>query len=111
MTDPVVTAATMLSCPHGVPGQVSATAPKVTIEGSTVAVLGDMATVSGCPFTLPNGKPQPCVTARFMGPATRVMAGGLPVILQFSGDMFQSAEQVPNGPVTWTLPQLKVTAQ
>jgi hypothetical protein len=111
VSDPVITAATLVMCPHGIPAQVSASSAKVTIEGSAVALLGDQATVTGCPFTLPNGKPQPCATLRFMGAATRVLASETPVVLQFSGDIFQSSDQVPNGPATWALPQLKVTAR
>ncbi len=86
-------------CPHS--GQVSiiSTNGRVLVSGQPVAVLSDNYLVSGCPFTVPN-KPQPCVKVQWLVPASRVLVGGQPVILQTSTGMCQSAEQIPQGAPT-----------
>jgi len=93
-------------CPHG--GQVSVvpSSPRVLVGGQPVASLADTYLVAGCPFTVPPGKPQPCVTIRWLVPAARVMVGGQPAILQSSTGLCLSAEQIPQGP-----PNVVVTQQ
>lgn len=85
-------------CPHG--GQVTAipSGPRVTLGGQPAATLANTFTVAGCAFTLPNGKPQPCVKVQWMVPAMRVKINGSPAILQDSTGLCQSAEQIPGGP-------------
>jgi hypothetical protein len=85
-------------CPHG--GQVSTipSSPRVTVGGQPVATLGDTYLVAGCAFTVPPGKPQPCLKVQWLVPATRVMVGGQPAILQSSNGLCLSAEQIPQGP-------------
>lgn len=85
------------NCPHG--GQVSiiSTNSRVLVSGQPVATLSDTYLIAGCPFTLPSGKPQPCVKVQWLVPASRVMVSGQPVILQTSTGICQSAEQIPQG--------------
>ena len=59
--------------------------------------LGDTFLVAGCAFTVPHGKPQPCVKVQWLVPAMRVKVGGQPAILQSSNGLCQSAEQIPAG--------------
>lgn len=58
-------------------------------------------TVAGCLFTLPNGKPQPCVTVKWSMPTTRVRVMGLPAMVAPgpgpAPGICQSAEQIPQG--------------
>lgn len=86
------------NCPHG--GQVTTppTNTRVLVSGQPVATLSDTSIVAGCPFVLPNGKPQPCMTLKWLVPATRVQVNGQPVLLQTSTGLCQSAEQIPQGP-------------
>ena len=35
-----------------------------------------------CPFTIPGPKPQPCVTLKWLMPATRMLINGQPALLQ-----------------------------
>jgi hypothetical protein len=97
------------SCPHG--GQVT-TAPgaaKVLVGGQPAATMGDTYAVAGCAFTLPNGKPQPCVKVQWLAPAMRVLIGGQPAILRTSSGLCQSAEQIPGGPPSVANTQMKAT--
>jgi hypothetical protein len=75
-----------------------------------VATLADTYLVAGCAFTVPPGKPQPCVQVRWLVPAARVMAGGQPVILQSSAGLCLSADQIPGGPPTVAVTQVRVVA-
>jgi uncharacterized Zn-binding protein involved in type VI secretion len=95
-------------CPHG--GQVSVIPgnPRVLVNGMPVATLSDLYLVAGCAFSV-GPKPQPCVKVLWLAPATRVLAGGQPVILQASAGISQSAEQIPQGPPTVISTQTRVS--
>lgn len=95
-------------CPHGGPMQTISSNSRVLVSGQPVATLGDTFVISACPFTVPSGKPQPCVTVRWLAVATRVKVGGQPVILQSSTGLCQSAEQVPQGPPNVVSTQVRV---
>jgi len=86
------------TCPHG--GQVTtiSTNTRVMVSGQPVATMGDTFTVAGCAFTVPPGKPQPCVKVQWITPAARVVVNGQPAILQTSTGLCLSAEQIPGGP-------------
>lgn len=98
-------------CPHGGPMSVSTSNVRVKVGGQFVATVNDLYTISGCPFQIPvpsGTKPQPCVTAQWPVPATRVRVNGQPVILQNSTGICQSAEQIPQGPPNVVLTQFRV---
>lgn len=97
------------TCPHG--GQVSTipTNTRVLVSGQPVATLGDTYLVAGCAFTVPPGKPQPCVKVQWLVPATRVLVGGKPAILQASTGICQSPEQIPQGPPIVIATQMRVS--
>lgn len=94
-------------CPHG--GQVSTipSSTRVLVGGQPVATMGDTFLVAGCAFTVPPSKPQPCVKVQWLVPATRVRVGGQFVIVQSSSGLCQSAEQIPGGPPSVTVTQLR----
>jgi hypothetical protein len=96
-------------CPHG--GQVSVVPTNVRVfaGGQPVAVLADQFLVAGCAFTVPPGKPQPCVKVQWLVPAARVLVGGQPAILQSSSGLCQSAEQIPQGPPTVLVTQIRAS--
>lgn len=85
-------------CPHAGQVQVISTNTRVLVNGMPVATMGDTYLVAGCVFTVPPGKPQPCVKVQWLVPATRVLVNGQPAILQTSIGLCQSAEQIPQGP-------------
>jgi hypothetical protein len=63
-----------------------------------VATLADVCVVAGCAFTVPPGKPQPCVKVQWLVPAARILINGQPALLQTSTGLCQSPEQIPQGP-------------
>jgi uncharacterized Zn-binding protein involved in type VI secretion len=86
------------TCPHAIPIQVIPSNVRVLVNGMPAATLGDQFVVTGCPFTVPPGKPQPCVRVQWLAPATRILINGQPAILNLSSAMCLSADQIPNGP-------------
>jgi hypothetical protein len=109
----LLTTAASINCTHGATVSITSGNARVKVDGAFVAVLSDSGTVSGCPFQIPVGagtKPQPCVTVRFLVPATRVRIGGQPALLQTSSGICQSAEQTPQGPPTVVSTQTRVKA-
>lgn len=99
------------TCPHA--GQVStiSTNTRVLVSGQPVATFTDATTVAACPFQIPvpgGTKPQPCVTVKWVVPATRVMVNGQPVLLQTSTGVCQSVEQIPQGAPTIVATQTRV---
>jgi uncharacterized Zn-binding protein involved in type VI secretion len=97
-------------CPHG--GQISVVTSnaRVLVNGLPVATQSDFYPVAGCVFTIPGPKPQPCILARFLVPAARVLVNGQPALIQTSTGLCQSAEQIPQGPPTIVATQTRVVA-
>ena len=87
---------------HIVPSQ-----QRVLAGGVVAATVGDQYLITGCAFTVPIGKPQPCVTVKFQ-PATKVLLSGQFAVLRNSSGICQSAEQIPQGPPVVTATQTKV---
>src|SRR5262245_21712196 len=103
-----------IQCPHGVPAQLIPTQPRVLVSGMPVALMTDQIVATGCPFTVPPGKPQPCVLAKWLMPSTRVLVNGSPaMVLPSPGPgpgLFQSADQIPAGPPIVSAVQTRVIA-
>jgi len=78
-------------CMHGGQAQATAPNPRVMVGGQPVVTQTAPHVVAGCPFSTPAG-PMPCVTGQWVTGATRVLAGGQPVLLQDS-----QAVCTPNG--------------
>jgi len=95
-------------CPHA--GQITtiSTNVRVLVNGMPVATMGDTFLVAGCAFTVPPGKPQPCIKVQWLVPAVRVLVNGQPAILQTSVGLCQSPEQIPQGPPTILATQPRV---
>jgi uncharacterized Zn-binding protein involved in type VI secretion len=109
MGSPIFHVSAQAMCPHG--GQVSTApgSPRVTVGGQPVATLADTFLVAGCAFVV-GTKPQPCVKVQWLVPAMRVKVGGQPVILQSSTGLCQSADQIPAGPPSIVMTQMRATA-
>ncbi len=90
-------------CVHGGQAQPTAPNPRVTVSGQPVTTQAAPYAVAGCAFNVA-GAPVPCVTAQWVVGATRVFAGGQPVLLQDS-----QAICAPNGtPVMIVSTQVRV---
>ena len=93
-------------CSHG--GQATPTAPfpRVLVSGQPVTTLPAPYVVAGCALPPPPAANGPCVTAQWVVGATRVLAGGQPVLVQSS-----QAICAPTGtPVQILVTQTRVTA-
>jgi hypothetical protein len=95
-------------CPHGGQVTIIPSSPRVLLSGQPAATFADTTLVAGCAFTVPPGKPQPCIKVQWLVPAARVMVGGQPALLQTSPGLCQSAEQIPQGPPTVIAGQMRV---
>lgn len=110
MPGPVLHTGAVATCPHGGMLTIVAASPRVLVSGMPAAVVTDQGMVAGCVFTLPNGKPQPCVTTRWIVAATRVLANGQPLLINPCTALCLSAEQIPGGPPIISGSQTRVVA-
>ncbi|MFN9645965.1 MAG: hypothetical protein ACK6BG_12815 [Cyanobacteriota bacterium] len=110
MPGPVLHSGVTATCPHGGVLNIVAASPRVTVSGLPVAVLSDQGLIAGCVFTVPPSKPQPCVTTRWIAPASRVLANGQPVLINPMVALCLSAEQIPGGPPIIAASQTRVIA-
>ncbi len=97
-----------LMCPHSGQFSIVTSNTQVKLGGQLAVTQQDTYTVSGCPFTLPNGVAHPCVLAKWMVVATRVKIGGNFAVLKDSNALCQAADQVPQGPPNVVAAQMKV---
>jgi hypothetical protein len=109
MPGPVLHAGASATCPHGGTITFVPAAPRVMVSGSPAVVLTDQAPVVGCVF-MAGTKPQPCVSTKWLVGATRVVSLGSPVLVNPSGGLCQSAEQIPGGPPVISASQTRVVA-
>jgi len=84
---------------HAGQAQPTAPFPRVMVSGQAVVTLATPYVIAGC--ALASTSSPPCVSAQWVVGATRVLAGGMPVITQTS-----QAVCVPTGQ-----PLLVVTTQ
>jgi len=82
MPAPILHLGSVITCMHAGPAQPVTPFPRVMVSGQPVVTLATPYAVTGCALT-GTGSP-PCVTAQWVAGATRVMAGGMPVIIQTS---------------------------
>ncbi len=96
-----------IQCPHAAPVMIAPQNKKVMVQGLPLATTSDQFIVTGCPFTVPTGVPQPCVKVTF-APALKVMVDGKPAILKSSAAICEAAPKIPQGPPSVTVTQIKV---
>jgi len=93
-------------CAHAGQAQPTSPNPRVKVDGQPMVTQAAPHTVAGCAFNV-SGAPSPCVTATWTTAATRVRAGGQPVLLQDS-----QAICAPNGtPLNIAMTQVRVKGQ
>ena len=66
--------------------------------------VNDTFIIAGCPFTLPNGQPSPCLTVMWTTPDTRVKAGAA-TLSDVDARAVHEAAGIPQGPVTVAVTQ------
>ena len=104
MPAPLLHVGATVLCSHA--GQATPTAPmpRVLLNGQPAVTISCVYTVAGCSMPTPPTGNGPCVSAQYTNSATRVMAGGQPVLLQTN-----TATCVPTGtPLMATVVQTRV---
>ena len=71
-------------CMHAGRATPTAPNPRVVLSGAPVTTQGPPYVIAGCLDPPPIAGTGPCVTGLWVSAATRVLAGGLPVLLQDS---------------------------
>jgi hypothetical protein len=79
MPAPILHFGATLTCMHAGPAQPTAPFPRVLVSGQPVTTLSTPYVVTGC--ALATGGNPPCATAQWVVGATRVLAGGVPVLI------------------------------
>jgi len=94
---PLLTTASVLTCPHG--GMVTASPASAKAQAGGPIVRGsDTFLVAGCAFNIA-GVPHPCVSVQWVQTATRVQVGDAFALTQSSVGLCLAADQTPQGPV------------
>ena len=81
MPGPILHLGATVICSHGGQAQPATPFPRVLVSGQPVVTQASPYLVAACPFIAPAGN-GPCVTAQWTVAATRVLAGGQPVLVQ-----------------------------
>lgn len=103
MPGPLLTTGSVITCAHGGMAQATAPNPRVMAVGMPIVTIAAPHAIAGCVFNI-SGAPSPCVTATWIVGAVRVMASGMPVLIQTS-----QAVCAPNGtPVIISVTQPRV---
>jgi hypothetical protein len=108
---PILTTLSTVQCPHG--GTVSLTTANTVaqIDGGYALLQTDVHTVSGCPFTTPEPKPQPCIMVQWTSGATQTKVNQVPVLLQTSSGLCISVIGTPQGAPIVSAVQSKALGQ
>jgi len=73
-----------VQCMHAGQAQAAGSNPRVKLGGQPIVTQSNSFMVSGCTMPPPNAGNGPCVTAMWTSAATRVKAGGVPVLTKDS---------------------------
>ena len=94
-----LTTASSLMCPHGATIMGTSTSPKVTLDGAPVLTEADSFQIAGCPFTLPGGKPSPCLSIQWVKTDLKVQAGSARTLSEASVGLCLADTGAPQGTV------------
>jgi hypothetical protein len=107
MPAPVLTVAAVVICPHGGGVAMTGTTSRVLIGGMPALTVAGPAMVQNCALA----PAQACASVTWQAGASRVFAGGQPVLVQTStGTCLSSAGQPTGSPLVVTV-QSRVIAQ
>src|SRR6185295_7365150 len=106
----VVTTSSTVMCTHGGQATLTTANTQVKIDGAAALLESDIHSVAGCAFTVPPGKPQPCIRIEWSGGATMCKANGTAVLTQSSIGKCISAEGATQGIAIIAMAQMKAQA-
>jgi hypothetical protein len=109
----ILTAADVMTCPHGGPVSISSLQTAVK-AGAAVVRPDDVFTIAGCAFMI-GPTPHPCVLVEWQMPAACVKAGSAgaasAVLTTASIGLCKAADGAPQGTVMIQQTQMKASAQ
>lgn len=103
----LLTSATQATCPHGAPVSFVPTQTRALADNAPVLLVSDQATIAGCPFVV-GTVASPCLTVRWLAPATRVTVAQVPVLLSTSIGLCLNPAAAPQGPAQLSSYQQRV---
>ena len=106
----LLTASSVMMCPHGGSVQVIPSDASVTAGGAPVVTASDTFLVVGCAFVI-GVVPSPCISVQWVQPATRSTKGQNPTLTLTSVGLCLAATQAVQGPVIVAMTQPNVTGQ
>jgi hypothetical protein len=83
MTDALLHDGAVVLCQHGGTAKPITVSPRVNVGGQALVLQNSNYTISGCNF-VPSAGNGPCVMAQWLTAATRIKAGGVPILLSNS---------------------------
>ena len=99
MPAPVLHLGAVVLCTHAGQAIPAAPFPRVLVSGQPVVTLASPYAIAGCALT---GSAPPCVTGQWLTGATRVLAGGTPLVT-VAGSSTAVAPGTPLLPVSFQL--------
>ncbi len=81
MPGPIVNQGGMVMCMHGGQAQPMTVSPKVMVGSQPVVTIPASYMIAGCAFPPPPAANGPCISGIIPVGSTRVLAGGMPVLL------------------------------
>ena len=106
----ILTTAATVMCTHGGQATLITSNSQVKVDGMPALLESDIHPVAGCPFTVPPGKPQPCIRIEWSGGATTCKANGTGVLVTSSIGKCISAEGATQGLAIIAVTQMKAQA-
>ena len=105
-----LTTSTQMACTHG--GTVNVASASTRVDaGDAVLRATDSFNISNCTFALPGPKPSPCMRVQWLVVDEKVTVEGDPTLSTDSLGLTLSADMIPQGNVTITGPQSRVSTR
>jgi hypothetical protein len=105
-----LTKTSTILCPHGGKANLLTANTKVFAARAPVLLESDIHPVIGCLFTLPGGKPSPCIRIEWSAGATKAAANSTAPLLKNSIGKCYNAENAIQGVATIVNTQMKASA-
>lgn len=107
----ILTTMGQVKCMHGGTAVLTTANAKLMIDNAPAMLESDISSVAGCPFTLPNGKPQPCIKIEWTAGAAMCKSNGIKVLVKSSIGKCISAEGATQGLAIIAQTQVKTQAK
>jgi len=105
-----LTKTSTILCSHGGMANLLTANTKVFAAGAPVLLESDIHPVMGCPFTLPGGKPSPCIRIEWFAGSTKTAANSTAPLLENSIGQCYNAENAIQGVAAIVNTQMKASA-